>query len=168
MANLEVTPLMGADTFLPMSNTSGVRTEECALFNVAADTNEDKFISNNQKDDVKSKTYKNKAGRNVTDTYTNGKLTSRKLSESGSSWHGEVEWDTNGNVKVVDYHEPNEEYDYNAYSYRIEILPDGQYTLKHRDAKGRTWQTERGNIKDADSKDYKRTYIDEMVDFLSE
>ena len=109
--------------------------------------------------------YKNETGATVWEHYVNKKLVSKEVKDK--KWHGKIEWEPNGNVKVVDYHDPKNKTENGKISYRIEINSDGQYTLIIRNGREKTKDVQTGNINDESFREIRKLYIDETIDILN-
>lgn len=167
MAELTVSSLMAKSPSTIETKGQDKYSETYEFYTVEVEPNQDDFVAETDRKVVekkpKVKTYKTDRGYDVTEGYQNGKLVSKKMVGLGRSI--EAAWD-NGKLTVLDYHEPNEEFDYGADSYRIEIKKDGTYIFQLRKKNKDMWETCKGNVSDADFAEIKKAFIDENIYYM--
>ena len=158
----KVSAMNGTESIYAGSTNSSVSSEKTnyEFYNIELEPNVDSFVSKNYEHETKM--YKTQTNANVTENYINGKMTSREI--YSKKWSSKVEWDNAGNVKVVDYHVPKGELGNKKDSYRLEIKPNGEYTLELRNRRQKNREVINGNIKDDSFKEIKVQYIDETID----
>lgn len=168
MANLSVSSLGAIES--TVIETLGTRKydKDYEFFTSETPANQDDFVTNTDEKTIeqkksKVKSYKIDRGDDVTEIYQNGKLVSKKMV---NHWRSvEAAWN-NGKLTVLDYHEPNEEFDYGADSYRIEIKEDGTYIFQLRKKNKDAYETQKGNIRDEDFKEIKKSFIDYNIYYM--
>ena len=157
----EILPVSFAGTGYSTPTTVAANNKTDKLFDFKVN-NKDTFVSENDNDDVVIRKQSANSDGYVTEKFRGGKLIAKYV--ENSKWQGCIEYDNDGKLRVLDYHEPNKEYKYKANSVRLEF-ETGKYTLTHRDDQKRERVIERI---EENKLDLKKLGLDSYIDIITE